>query len=166
MKTSAHANSWSHVPWSKAQSWEWALLNHNGTFSKARKDQAEIFSLPKKHQQKKVETHTTLLDNNAPLVCFLEQSQNADCTNNVIDWLKKDRKGKKWKVSSKLSVVNTIVYINVNIITSRNTAMNRCAHCDHDWFPCHTFTQCVSCKNLWHSQIFRCFLLASSSRLI
>ena len=46
--------------------------------TKTEKIEQIFFSMPRKHQQKYVETHKTLPDDHVALVCFFEQCQNAD----------------------------------------------------------------------------------------
>jgi hypothetical protein len=47
---------------------EGAPLNNNGAANKARKNQADFFLMPKKHQQKYAETHKMLQEDHVLLI--------------------------------------------------------------------------------------------------
>jgi hypothetical protein len=69
-------------------------LNHGGTINGKGKYQADFFLMPKKNQQKFVETHKTLPDDRFPLICFFKQCQNADCASRILNQLQEGQKAK------------------------------------------------------------------------
>ena len=68
--------------------------------TKQEKIEQIFFSVPKKHQQKYVETHKTLLDDHVLLIFFFKQCQNADQASGILDQLQQKKNEKALKKST------------------------------------------------------------------
>lgn len=70
---------------------------HDGFAYEAGKDQADLFFMPKKYQQKYSETHKTLPDDHVLLICFFEKYQNTDQANGILNQVQKEKTEKATK---------------------------------------------------------------------